>query len=88
MDFHLALQNIITVSMDGTIRLWDLKNFEQVIEFNSPLEMPLCVAAHPTLPLFSCGFQTGTMRVFDIEKTCVASDFTQFNKAIRSLAYS
>jgi WD repeat-containing protein 90 len=28
MDFHLALRNIITVSMDGTIRLWNLKNFE------------------------------------------------------------
>jgi WD40 repeat protein len=88
MDFHLALRNIITVSEDGTIRLWDLQNFEQVIEFNSPLEQPLCVAAHPTLPLFSCGFKTGTMRVFDIEKTCVASDFTQFNKPLRALAYS
>ena len=76
MDFHLALRDIITVSKDGTIRLWDLDKYEQVIEFNSPLELPLCVAAHPTLPLFSCGFATGTMRVFDIEKTCVASDFT------------
>lgn len=88
MDFHLALKNIITVSKDATIRLWDLVNFEQVIEFSSPLEQPLCVAAHPTLPLFSCGFVTGTMRVFDIEKTCVASDFTQFDKPIRALAYS
>jgi len=88
MDFHLALRNIITVSKDGTIRLWDLEKYEQVIEFNSPLELPLCVAAHPTLPLFSCGFATGTMRVFDIEKTCVASDFTQFTKPIKALAYS
>lgn len=24
MDFHLALRYIITVSLDGTIRLWDL----------------------------------------------------------------
>lgn len=28
------------------------------------------------------------MRVFDIEKTCVADEFTQFNKAIKKLAYS
>jgi hypothetical protein len=28
------------------------------------------------------------MRVFDIEKTCVADEFVQFNKPIRKLAYS
>lgn len=28
------------------------------------------------------------MRVFDIEKTCVCENFTQFNKPIRAIAYS
>jgi len=28
------------------------------------------------------------MRVFDIEKTCVAESFTQFNKPIRAIAYA
>jgi hypothetical protein len=28
------------------------------------------------------------MRVFDIEKTCVADEFTQFNKPIRKICYS
>lgn len=82
MDFHLAKRNIITVSMDNTIRLWDLENFDQVVEFSSPIDQPLCVSAHPQLPIFSCGFQSGTMRVFDIEKTCVADEFTQYNKPI------
>jgi len=76
MDFHLAKRNVITVSLDDTIRLWDLNSFDQVVEFSSPIDQPLCVAAHPTLPIFSCGFQSGTMRVFDIEKTCVCDNFT------------
>ena len=59
-----------------------------MVEFSSPIDQPLCVAAHPFLPLLTCGFQSGTMRVFDIEKTCVADEFTQFNKAIKKLAYS
>ena len=88
MDFHLAKGNMITVSADGTIRLWDLQTYDQVVEFSSPIDQPLCVAAHPTLPLFSCGFQTGTMRVFDIEKTCVCDNFTQFERPIRAIAYS
>jgi hypothetical protein len=28
------------------------------------------------------------MRVFDIEKTCVADEFTQFNKPVKKLGYS
>lgn len=88
MDFHLAKKNVITVSIDDTIRLWDLTTFDQVVEFSSPIDQPLCVAAHPTLPIFSCGFQSGTMRVFDIEKTCVCDNFTQFNKPIKAIAYS
>ena len=88
MDFHIPKRNIITVSSDSTIRLWDLQNYDQVVEFSSPIDEPLCVAAHPTLPIFSCGFKSGTMRVFDIEKTCVADEFVQFNKPIRKLCYS
>ena len=88
MDFHLAKKNVITVSIDDTIRLWDLTTFDQVVEFSSPIDQPLCVAAHPTLPIFSCGFQSGTMRVFDIEKTCVCDNFTQFNKPNKAIAYS
>ena len=88
MDFHLAKRNVITVSHDDTIRLWDLQTFDQVVEFSSPIDQPLCVAAHPTLPIFSCGFASGTMRVFDIEKTCVCDNFTQFDKPIKAIAYS
>jgi len=76
MDFHLVKKNIITVSRDKTIRLWDVYTFDQVYEFSSPIDQALCVSAHPHFPLFSCGFETGIMRVFDIERTCVADEFT------------
>ena len=91
MDFHLAKGNVITVSNDATIRLWDINGgtYDQVVEFSSPIDQPLCVSSHPTLPIFSCGFKSGIMRVFDIEKTCVAKTFTQFDKVpLQSLAYS
>lgn len=88
MDFHLLKRNIITVSRDKTIRLWDIDNSDQVYEFSSPIDQPLTVAAHPYLPLFSCGFESGALRVFDIEKTCVAVEFSQFNKPLLKVAYS
>lgn len=88
MDFHLIKKNVITVSRDKTIRLWDVDTFDQVYEFSSPIDQPLTVAAHPYLPLFSCGFESGVMRVFDIERTCVADEFSQFNNPLQKLAYS
>lgn len=88
MEFHLVKRNIITVSKDKTIRLWDVETFDQVYEFSSPIDQPLSIAAHPFLPLFSCGFESGVMRVFDIERTCVADEFCQFNKPLMKLAYS
>ena len=90
MDYHLQRKNLITVSSDSTIRLWDLNNFDQVVEYSSPIDQALCISAHPQLAIFACGFASGTMRVFDIEKTCVADNFTftQFNKPIQAIAYS
>ena len=88
MDFHLGKRIIITVSKDKTIRLWDLATSDQVYEFSSPLDQALCVSAHPSLPLFSCGFESGVLRVFDIERTCVADEFCQFNRPLSKLAYS
>jgi len=76
MDFHLLKKNVITVSKDRTIRLWDAETSDQVYEFSSPVDQPLTVAAHPYLPLFSCGFESGVLRVFDIERTCVADEFS------------
>jgi WD40 repeat protein len=75
--------NIITVSKDRTIRLWDVESFDEVYEFSSPVEQPLCVSAHPVLPIFACGFETGRMRIFDIDTTEVLDEFSQFNKPLK-----
>ena len=79
---------MITSGKDYTIRLWDLRTFTQDREFTTLDDLPLAIAAHPTLPLFSCGFESGSMRVFDIEKTIVTDTFTQFNKPLSKMAYS
>jgi len=75
LSLDIQKDKIITASRDHTIRLWDLNSFDQDYEFTTPVDLPLCVAAHPTLPLFSCGFESGVLRVFDIEKTCVSDEF-------------
>lgn len=88
LDFHLGRRIVITVSKDKTIRLWNIATMDQVYEFSSPVDQALCVSAHPSMPLFACGFESGVMRVFDIERTCVADEFCQFNKPVQKIAYS
>ena len=75
MDFSQVKKNVITVSRDHTIRLWDVATFDQVYEFSSPIDQPLSLSSHPQLPLFACGFESGVLRIFDIERTCVADEF-------------
>lgn len=66
----------ISISRDKTIRLWECSGaFDQIYEFSSPNDQALCVAAHPTEQLFACGFESGIVRIFDIEKTNVREDY-------------
>jgi WD40 repeat protein len=37
---------------------------------------------------FSCGFESGALRVFDIVNTCVCEEYNQFNLPILECAYS
>ena len=87
LDFHLAKSNIITTSKDKTIRLWDVKTMEEVYEFSSPFDQPLSLSAHPTEPIFACGFESGKMRIFDIDTTEVTDEFSQFKKPLKALSY-
>lgn len=38
MEYHLAYRSIITVSKDKTIRLWNIDNFDQNVEFTCPID--------------------------------------------------
>lgn len=76
IDFHSVKNNIITLSKDKTIRLWDIETLGEVYEFSVPLDQPLSVSAHPNLAIFACGFESGKMRIFDIETTEMLDEFS------------
>jgi len=79
--------NIITVSRDKTIRLWDISTYDEVYEFSSPADQPLCVSSHPHHAIFASGFESGKMRIFDMDTTEVLDEFSQFNKPLQALRY-
>uniref|UniRef100_A0A3B5L079 WD repeat domain 90 n=1 Tax=Xiphophorus couchianus TaxID=32473 RepID=A0A3B5L079_9TELE len=58
-------RHLTTASADGTVRVWNTDSLQQLYDFVS-MDKPCSVAFHPHEPTFSCGFGSGTVRVFDI----------------------
>jgi len=85
---HKATQNVFTISKDTTIRVWNKKTHEQLYEFTSPDDQAISIDVHPAAPFFACGFITGSLRVFDLEKTCVFEEFRQHETPVISAKFS
>jgi len=80
---------LITLSKDLTIRIWDMGRREQVYEFSYPEEdYCLQVSAHPNKLFFAGGFQSGALRIFDIERMCIAEELQYYQTPLKLVKYS
>ncbi|KAM4820254.1 WD repeat-containing protein 90 isoform 3-T3 [Thomomys bottae] len=79
---------LATVSLDHTVRIWDLATLRQLYDFTSPEEAPCAVAFHPTGSTFFCGFSSGAVRSFSLENAGVLVEHTRHRGAITSLVVS
>nr|XP_045017712.1 WD repeat-containing protein 90 isoform X1 [Jaculus jaculus] len=76
---------LATVSLDHTVRIWDLTTLRQLYDFAPSDEAPCAVAFHPMLPTFFCGFSSGSLRSFSLENSGVLVEHTRHRGAITSL---
>lgn len=77
----------VTIGRDKTIRVWDLFNAQQRFEFSSTSDEPRCVAYHPFHHIIACGFESGTLRLFDVESTSTILEKRNHRGAITQLLY-
>lgn len=71
------------------IRLWEVDgSFQKIYEFISPNDQALCVSSHPSLGLFACGFESGSLRIFDIDQTKVCEEYNPFHIPLVCCVYS
>ncbi|XP_074646351.1 WD repeat-containing protein 90-like [Tubulanus polymorphus] len=81
-------RNIVTVSADHTIRVWDIDTLQQLYDFSAPQECPCAVICHPSKQVFACGFVNGIVRIFSVETTSMLAEYHQHRGKVTGLAYS
>lgn len=80
-------RHLTTASSDGTVRIWNMDSMHQLYDFVSE-DCPCSVAFHPSEQKFSCGFSSGTIRVFDIPNGKLLAEHKHFKGEIVGLVFS
>ncbi|XP_041672355.1 WD repeat-containing protein 90 isoform X2 [Cheilinus undulatus] len=80
-------RHLTTASSDGTVRIWNMDSLQQLYDFVSE-DSPCSVAFHPSDQVFSCGFSSGIVRVFDISSAKLLAEHNQHRGQIVGLAFS
>ncbi|CAG9320539.1 unnamed protein product [Blepharisma stoltei] len=88
LDIHPKFGSILSVSDDRTIRVWNNKSFEELYEFTSIDDAPISISFHPTLNSFACGFESGTIRIFEVDSTAVKGEFVNHDAKIVKVSHS
>ncbi len=76
MDYDDIKKQMISVGQDGTIRIWCFRTGKQLSEFISEKEIPLVVIYSPDRQLFACGFNNGTIKIFDLNTSMILNELT------------
>nr|XP_046233487.1 WD repeat-containing protein 90 isoform X2 [Scatophagus argus] len=80
-------RHLTTASSDGTVRIWNMDSLQQLYDFVSE-DRPCSVAFHPSEQVFSCGFSSGIIRVFDISSAKLLAEHKQHRGEVVGLAFS
>jgi striatin 1/3/4 len=63
--------NLISGSHDGTIKIWDLRNYKVTGEFTKAHQRKydegvMCIAAHSKMPFFASGGADCTINIYEL----------------------
>ncbi|XP_070810969.1 WD repeat-containing protein 90 [Pituophis catenifer annectens] len=81
-------KQLVTVSEDNTIRIWNVESMQQLYEFTASDEIPCAVAFHPLQPIFACGFDTGVVRTISLAASRLLEEHKQHRGLITGLTFS
>ncbi|KAK7003519.1 WD repeat-containing protein 90 [Biomphalaria glabrata] len=79
---------------DGSVRVWSLKNREQVLQFKVMNQSSTCLASGPAdqkqnvIPLVLSGYSDGTIRIFDVNKAEMVLKMHPHAVTVTAIAFS
>uniref|UniRef100_A0A7N8XKJ2 WD repeat domain 90 n=1 Tax=Mastacembelus armatus TaxID=205130 RepID=A0A7N8XKJ2_9TELE len=82
-----CIRHLTTASADGTVRIWNMDSLHQLYDFVSE-DSPCSVAFHPIEQIFSCGFSSGIVRVFDISSAKLLAEHKEHRGEVVGLTFS
>ncbi|XP_028424157.1 WD repeat-containing protein 90 isoform X2 [Perca flavescens] len=80
-------RHLTTASSDGSVRIWNMDSLHQLYDFVSE-DSPCSVAFHPSEQVFSCGFSSGIVRVFNISSAKLLAEHKQHRGEVVGLVFS
>ena len=51
----------------------------QLYDFSAPNECPCAISYHPSRQIFACGFESGVVRVFNVQTTSMLAEHKYVN---------
>ncbi|XP_052262541.1 WD repeat-containing protein 90-like isoform X2 [Dreissena polymorpha] len=81
-------KHIATVAEDNTIRVWDSESLQQLYDFSAPNECPCTISYHPSRQIFACGFESGVVRVFNVQTTTMLAEHKQHRGKVTGLSFN
>ena len=83
---HPSGDYLFSIEGDNSVRIWDIEHKVEAFQFISSKDPPVCVAAPKDLT-FACGFSSGILKIFDLEKTEVLFECKPFKSSLNNLLY-
>ena len=83
---HPSGDYLFSIEGDNSVRIWDIEHKAEAFQFVSSKDPPICVAAPKEL-LFACGFSSGILKIFGLEKTEVLYESKPFKSSLNNILY-
>ena len=83
---HPSGDYLFSIEGNNSVRIWDIQHKAEAFQFVSCKDPPICVSAPKEL-IFACGFSSGILKIFDLEKTEVLYECKPFKSALNNLLF-
>ncbi|UJR26857.1 hypothetical protein I4U23_008168 [Adineta vaga] len=88
IDYDHIRKQMISVGQDGTIRIWCFRTGKQLSEFSSEKEVPTVIVYTPNRQTFACGFNNGTIKIFDLNTSIITNEIKHHSVNVTGVLYS